>query len=621
MAMPMPNLNMPTPPATKGKRPLRHLTATDKIEAIQRIHDGESKASVARDIGVPESTLRGWCKNEEKLRYMSRQSQENAEKLGGGAMGGDYLGGPPDKRMKIDPNFFVNGKMKYDELQRFHQNRGPIGGLDLSGGGDKPPRLDFGSLGSPDYTSALSALNNKANKSGGVGYDMKSMDNKTDLSMAAISPLTSLSHLSSISSLGQSFNEIASNLNLLAHLNSPSMAAMSGMASINSAAAAAAAASSSKGLQRPPKNPSLSPRAENDKSPSLTVKNLAKLQGQKNEDLSGMAALIDRHKKAQSQAGTPPVDDALWYWLKSQQMLGLNNLYSMPRPASPQCSSPALNSSTGKTTSKLCLCQYFNPNFPSGPLNSGGPMTKIPTPPIVSTTPQGTPPPTSSTPDEKTSSWFWQWYKNFGSSFQPDSSSSVGGPGNGSGVGISGDRKSASYDNILYSQLTKSEGSGGGNHYHEANSQSSTPKPEDLSSGPLPHSPGVRDSPVPSPVQSEPGGGDDTSTDSKHANSVAKVKEELDNVLYNNNNNNEKDELSDEPDDSIKTSLEALEHGEKFLKWLETCSDPSVTAMQVMQFRLLITSLKSSAERSELRSQGGAAANICEEKPKIRRRK
>nr|2ELH_A Chain A, CG11849-PA [Drosophila melanogaster] len=59
---------------TKGKRPLRSLTPRDKIHAIQRIHDGESKASVARDIGVPESTLRGWCKNEDKLRFMSRQS-------------------------------------------------------------------------------------------------------------------------------------------------------------------------------------------------------------------------------------------------------------------------------------------------------------------------------------------------------------------------------------------------------------------------------------------------------------------------------------------------------------------------------------------------------------------
>lgn len=35
--------------------------------AIRRVHDGESKAAVARDIGVPESTLRGWCKSEHKI--------------------------------------------------------------------------------------------------------------------------------------------------------------------------------------------------------------------------------------------------------------------------------------------------------------------------------------------------------------------------------------------------------------------------------------------------------------------------------------------------------------------------------------------------------------------------
>ena len=55
-----------------GKRPLRALSAVEKIEAIQRVHDGESKASVARDIGVPESTLRGWCKSETKIRGMAR---------------------------------------------------------------------------------------------------------------------------------------------------------------------------------------------------------------------------------------------------------------------------------------------------------------------------------------------------------------------------------------------------------------------------------------------------------------------------------------------------------------------------------------------------------------------
>lgn len=53
------------------KRAMRQLSVREKISAVQRVHDGESKASVARMIGVPESTLRGWCKNEMKLRTMS----------------------------------------------------------------------------------------------------------------------------------------------------------------------------------------------------------------------------------------------------------------------------------------------------------------------------------------------------------------------------------------------------------------------------------------------------------------------------------------------------------------------------------------------------------------------
>lgn len=57
--------------ATKaGKRPLRSLTPMEKLNAITRVSvGGESKASVARDIGVPESTLRGWCKNHDKISY------------------------------------------------------------------------------------------------------------------------------------------------------------------------------------------------------------------------------------------------------------------------------------------------------------------------------------------------------------------------------------------------------------------------------------------------------------------------------------------------------------------------------------------------------------------------
>ncbi|XP_014478373.1 PREDICTED: uncharacterized protein LOC106746350 [Dinoponera quadriceps] len=51
-----------------GKRPIKNVSPADKVGAIDRVHEGESKASVARDIGVPESTLRGWCKSEQKIR-------------------------------------------------------------------------------------------------------------------------------------------------------------------------------------------------------------------------------------------------------------------------------------------------------------------------------------------------------------------------------------------------------------------------------------------------------------------------------------------------------------------------------------------------------------------------
>lgn len=58
-------------PRHKRKRSFSQLTALEKCNAIQRIRLGESKAQVARSINVPESTLRGWVKNEEKLRALA----------------------------------------------------------------------------------------------------------------------------------------------------------------------------------------------------------------------------------------------------------------------------------------------------------------------------------------------------------------------------------------------------------------------------------------------------------------------------------------------------------------------------------------------------------------------
>ena len=46
-------------------------TVSDKVNAVERVDNGESQAKVSRDLGVSESTLRGWLKDEEKLLFIS----------------------------------------------------------------------------------------------------------------------------------------------------------------------------------------------------------------------------------------------------------------------------------------------------------------------------------------------------------------------------------------------------------------------------------------------------------------------------------------------------------------------------------------------------------------------
>lgn len=101
------------------KRPIRQLSVREKLDAIQRVHNGESKASVARDIGVPESTLRGWCKSEDKLRNVARscgtpESQHSVEETDNKevrnaepAVGGDVHDGGPSDRKRSRPDVEV----------------------------------------------------------------------------------------------------------------------------------------------------------------------------------------------------------------------------------------------------------------------------------------------------------------------------------------------------------------------------------------------------------------------------------------------------------------------------------------------------------------------------------
>lgn len=46
----------------RGKRPRVQVSINDKERAIARIRKGETKAGISRELGVPESTVRGWVK-------------------------------------------------------------------------------------------------------------------------------------------------------------------------------------------------------------------------------------------------------------------------------------------------------------------------------------------------------------------------------------------------------------------------------------------------------------------------------------------------------------------------------------------------------------------------------
>ncbi|EDV55536.1 uncharacterized protein LOC6548377 [Drosophila erecta] len=61
----------------RGKRPRVQVSLDDKERAIARIRCGETKAGISRELGVPESTVRGWVKRAEQ-----RLARETASQTG-----------------------------------------------------------------------------------------------------------------------------------------------------------------------------------------------------------------------------------------------------------------------------------------------------------------------------------------------------------------------------------------------------------------------------------------------------------------------------------------------------------------------------------------------------------
>ncbi|XP_016947595.1 uncharacterized protein LOC108022901 [Drosophila biarmipes] len=62
----------------RGKRPRVQVSLDDKERAIARIRGGETKAGISRELGVPESTVRGWVKRAEQRMAREAVGQPDA---------------------------------------------------------------------------------------------------------------------------------------------------------------------------------------------------------------------------------------------------------------------------------------------------------------------------------------------------------------------------------------------------------------------------------------------------------------------------------------------------------------------------------------------------------------
>lgn len=465
---------------------MRALTAGDKIEAIQRVNDGESKASVARDIGVPESTLRGWCKNEDKLRYMSsRRSTPDTDKSSDGE--------PREKRART--------------MTPPAQTETPATGLDLSATSanasiqtaappPQPPPSDLPVELTTKRHVEQSSIRLDPVPPVPMPRERRAEPGGASVSMSAISPLSGLAHLPGLthSPLGLSFNEIATNLSLLAQLN-PGLSALT-------------AAPASRALRSV-----RSPKPQHNGVLNLSDKH--------------RSHHTDHHSNTRTKA-KDPVDETLWYWLKTQQaMLDLTAAQS------------------------AAAAHPIRSNKPLEPTLPPKPVAPVQQPPLTSHL------------DYNRNSWLWQYYKQFGGAMP-----------------LPEDKlKSASQvpkeknENILYSHLTKGK--------------TVEDKPIAVSRS--------EEARVASPIGSPPAAAEGKENHSeREPRHQMKARTVLDSLLFSGGGSAETMDSRVEVEDGRWESgaYEALEHGDKFLSWLEASGDPSVTRMHVHQLRALLQNLR-----------------------------
>ncbi|CAH1954866.1 unnamed protein product [Acanthoscelides obtectus] len=448
-----------------GKRPLRSLTAHEKLDAIRRVHDGESKASVARDIGVPESTLRGWCKNEDKISYLSRQSSPDTDE----SLNDHTI----PKRPRVEDQPF-NLSLKSDG------HHSPNAGVDLS---FKPAEPDTSMKTPPSAAETPKSTSHISERE----------RNRAELARLSVELGLNRPEMfvPNVTSASSNLTDLTANISLLAQWNTLLM---------------------QKSLRQQAKT-SVTAAAD-------TSTNISPAGG-------GLLTTVDKQKDMLQHLpkDKQSVHESVWYWLTTQQMRNLAQTPTSSTLPTPQTSN-GISSSTPSSTNAVSSTQFAN----------------------------------SMTPDQ--SSWFWKWCNQFAQGQQ-----------------LSQDTKP-----ILYQQLTKE-------------AKVPTPPPPKQATPPAQPQSLLQTVQVPDQQNAENLSMHDEKQKQTDKSTNNKVRSVLDNLLFNNTINvavNRKETRAEE--DKLSQS-EAVEHGEKFLQWLETCSDPSVTAMQIMQFRTLLNNVKSGADR------------------------
>lgn len=444
---------------------MRSLTAHEKLEAIRRVHDGESKASVARDIGVPESTLRGWCKNEDKISYLSRQSSPDT----------DESLESQSKKIRLDDSamqpFNLSLKSNNGAFSPNSENRYGV---------SECPKNE------PDPSKVPLNLNTKTETPKSTTDHLTERErNRAELARMSVElglnrPEMFLSNLHSTPNL----TDLSANINLLAHWNTLLLQQQQ------------------QKIQQVGKSKITAPADTSTHAVSSTA---------------GLLTTVDQEKSKHLPKEQQSVNESIWYWLKNQQTkLGLNQ---NPLPNMPHTNGTATAITTPVT-------------MPTS-VSSGAALNGL----------------NGVTADQ--SSWFWKWYKQIAYSQQVQQFSTPDKP-------------------ILYQQLTKE-----------------TPPQKDVA--------------APDQQNAENVVTEEKSPNNKiinnNVNNNNKARSVLDNLLFNNNNNVAVNKKDSKEDEEMLSQREALEHGEKFLKWLEACSDPSVTAMQIMQFKTLLNNVKTGADR------------------------